>query len=317
MRLFKVKVSVALAGVFMILGTVSASATPPGDNGDIVFSRSLGAGRTQIVSMSEDGFDSVVLTSGPQTKTGPTWSPDGTMVAYTAFKSVGKGRIVILDLESGERRRVIAPRSRWSEEDPAWSPNGRRLAFVRYRYIRGQPRPPDVWAVSINGTNLTRVTRRGANTDPAWSPDGRRIAFVSEQTFGGVHVHTVNVGTGKVKQVTAGSASDAFPTWSPDGSRIAFLRSRDVFATTLGTSSTVQITHLGSRRAFEPVWSPDGKWIAFAAIAHTLRESAIWKVAVDDEEIVRLTTSTRDRFRREPDWVPEALGVPDLVGVTG
>ena len=63
----------------------------------------------------------------------PSWSPDGTRLAYVD----GKGRVCAIDMGTGADRTVAALGGLFARE-VTWSPDGRRLAF-----IAGRQRPSD------------------------------------------------------------------------------------------------------------------------------------------------------------------------------
>ena len=67
--------------------------------------------------------------------------------------------------------------TRWQFDDPSWSPSGDPVAFSANVAMSNEF---DIYAIDVNGSNLTRFDRPDANEwGPAWSPSGEQIAFVS------------------------------------------------------------------------------------------------------------------------------------------
>jgi TolB protein len=101
----------------------------------------------------------------------PTWSLDGTRIAYAAFDSA-PSQIQVYNLSTRQWRNITShPEGAY---DPAWSPDGRWIAYV----VRERGRH-DINVMRADGTESVRVTDTGANRAPAWSPDGQLLAYVT------------------------------------------------------------------------------------------------------------------------------------------
>jgi Tol biopolymer transport system component len=130
----------------------------------------------------------------------PTWSPDGTRVAFS------QGGIVVAELEGTLHRLTSAPSPGYDVE-PTWSSDGAQIAFRRFGVDTNQ----DIFAVRVSDGSVSRVTTDGAmKGDPLWQPGGSLILFERTGSDGGVYV--VDAATGDVRRV-AEAGSDA--TWAP------------------------------------------------------------------------------------------------------
>ena len=130
----------------------------------------------------------------------PTWSPDGTWVAYARGDALETGtKFNIWKVRVGSTERVEITTGQYMDWDPAWHPTQNLIAFDSDR--DGSRK---LWVVNADGTGLHRVTSERMSfveTEPAWSPDGSKLAFIGEGQYGG-EVWIVNAdGTG-LTQVT-------------------------------------------------------------------------------------------------------------------
>jgi TolB protein len=147
-----------------------------------------------------------MLTSGRGNDISPTWSPDGSAIAYVSDQA-GTPQIYIMPVNGGEPRRLTLQGN--YNTDPKWSPRGDLLAFTARIEGRFQ-----ICTVRMDGTDWRVLTRSGSNQDPAWSPDGRMIAFQSNRD--GKKLIYVMDARGET-QVPVSPVTGKAPAWSRTG----------------------------------------------------------------------------------------------------
>ena len=96
----------------------------------------------------------------------PTFSPDGSQIAYFDGHGDWGNRIRVMNADGSDVRNVTGP-DYGHVDGLAWSPDGSRLAFS----LQGG----GIWIVGVDGSGLTELIPGGVS--PAWSPDGARISF--------------------------------------------------------------------------------------------------------------------------------------------
>jgi dipeptidyl aminopeptidase/acylaminoacyl peptidase len=116
----------------------------------------------QIWLINADGSHPRRLPTGVRNARWPSWSPDGTHVAFAA-----SGAIYTVRPDGTGLRRVVAHGSA-----PSWSPDGQRIAYRAAGGIR---------LVTPDGRDVTPARGGGVGPAgaPAWSPDGRELAIAS------------------------------------------------------------------------------------------------------------------------------------------
>ena len=174
---------------------------------------------SDIYVMNTDGSNVIQLTDHPAKDRAPTWSADGTQIAFQTDRD-GDDEIYAVDAELGEQGGLLinlsnAPNA--NDVQPAWSADGSQIAFMSTQD------GTNIYVMDAAGTNKKKLTSVGNNQSPAWSPDGTKIAFWS-----GGNIWTMNAVDGSDKvQLTQGPEFKGDPSWSPDGSRIAYRRGQD------------------------------------------------------------------------------------------
>ncbi|HLF37257.1 MAG TPA: hypothetical protein VI520_04905, partial [Anaerolineales bacterium] len=141
---------------------------------------------------------------------------------------------------------------------------------------------------------------------PAWSPEGSTIAFTTDDFFGDLQIHLLDLSDGSKRQVTTGPDPAWDPSWSPDGSRIAFDSegegNYELYAVTMDGTRTERLTK-DSALDRRPDWSPDGQFIVFSSARSGSLELYVMKS--DGTEVQRLEAGAGSNF--DPAWSPDGL----------
>ncbi|MEV8533748.1 amidohydrolase family protein [Streptomyces sp. NPDC051211] len=158
----------------------AATATASGD-------RFIAEVQNILWSVPPDGSPATPLTPPDLEPCRPVFSPDGRLVAMSAYRG-GTFHIWVMRPDgSGLRRLTDGP---VDSRSPAWSPDGRTLAYCSEH--GGDPvagSPYRICTVPVHGGRVRRLTglpgqegpgQEGAweDFDPAWSPDGSRVLFI-------------------------------------------------------------------------------------------------------------------------------------------
>ena len=127
------------------------------------------------------------LTSGPGDDWNPSWSPDGSQVAFLRIAKPdatggkpNEGAVNLISTLGGQERR-LGFEARFSQL--SWSPDGRWIAAGRMaRDGETDPSASGIHVIPAAGGDsraLTTPPQPGWDMHPAFSPDGRRLAYVS------------------------------------------------------------------------------------------------------------------------------------------
>jgi len=185
-------------------------------DGRHVLVRGLSGGVGDIYSIAADGSGATNLTDDAvKFDEFPTWSPDGSRIAFHRRESQGQlWEIYVMNADgTGQQSLTRGAGGGW----PDWSPDGSKIVFTSYRDSDNE-----IYVMDTDGTNATRLTNvQGSDIWARWSPDGARIAFTSMRD-GNREIYVMNAdGSGQVN-LTLNSADDDSPVWSPDGTRLTF-----------------------------------------------------------------------------------------------
>lgn len=218
-----------------------------------------GRGSKEIYVVDSDGENATRVTSDGTIALSPSWSPDGTRIAYTSFRS-GAPLLYERNIGTGADR-LLSDRG-GINITPSYAPDGRTVAFGTT--VGGHT---EIATVGPEGLRQHTRGRGYENLSPSFAPDGRRLAFVSDR-LGQPQIYVMTLG-GEPRLVSEyGSRGySTSPDWSPAGPVIAYHtrvngRMQIVAVDADGGGARV----LTDRNTNEdPSWAPDGRHLVFAS----------------------------------------------------
>lgn len=162
-------------------GHARITATAPGGNtatadvyvvGEIVVASSRG-GKFQLYAAERANLAQLTrISADTGSATDPAFSPDGSRIAFVSTRD-GNAEIYVMNADGTEPTRLtVEPQA---DGRPAFSPDGQTVVFHSARTGGKQ----QIWAVNVDGSGLTQLTRDSISFSPAVSPDGQTIAYVS------------------------------------------------------------------------------------------------------------------------------------------
>jgi Tol biopolymer transport system component len=193
------------------------------DGRKLAFGRSQ-FGKTQIFTVNADGTGLENVSASTNSGFAPSWSPDGTKIAFIEFKHdpVFNRRIVVMKADGSDRTTLTNHVS--FTLSGTWSPDGTRIAYAFPVTISF---PGRIRTFKVDGTD-ERIIATSINEEiqnVAWSPEGSRFAYVSTRLTNSVRSYFVSIVStnGGVPSLSIPrQASGGAVAWSPDGTRIAY-----------------------------------------------------------------------------------------------
>ena len=174
--------------------------------------------------MNADGSNLTRLVQNGADNFFPTWSPDGTKIAFTSEFHDDSLGMYVMNADGSNLTRLVGNGA--DNLFPTWSPDGTKIAYFSF-----QDDSAAIYVMNVDGANPTRLTEFvyvdfDLWTLPAWSPDSTKIAYASE-TNNNADIYVINAdGTQRTRR-TESSNIDIYPVWSPDGTKIAYMSIRD------------------------------------------------------------------------------------------
>ncbi|MEP6539423.1 MAG: protein kinase [Bryobacteraceae bacterium] len=238
----------------------------------------------------------VPLTTYPFLETSPTFSPDGSQVAFVWQGPKGDNSDIYIKVV-GEDEPVRLTRDPLRDDAPAWSPDGRWIAFLRHlnRIAFLEQRPDEQSAVFVIPATGGPERRIATIYSPAgflpricWDSSSRWLVVPDKTSpYDSESLYLLSARDGEKRRLTSpvgNIVGDEDPSFSPDGQSIAFSRAitndtRDIYVIRLAdnltpTGEPVRVTFDG-RFTLSPAWTSDGRSVVYAS--GTFHNPRLWR----------------------------------------
>ena len=241
---------------------------------------------------------STPFTSLPGSEESPTFSPDGSQIAFSWKGEKTDYDIFVKLIGAGSKQLLVSN----PDENvlPAWSPDGRYIAFARVSedecglYIIPARGGTERKLASVNFGLEWQVRNL------SWSPDSKFIAFSdkdSSKDFS--RIYLLSVDSRQIQELTDGpdlNLNDFFCAISPDGKKLAFCRggetSWDIYIVPMKGGEADRLT--SDNTDIEGLsWTKDGREIVYGANRGG-SGSSLWRISADGGEPRRVDISGED-----------------------
>jgi Tol biopolymer transport system component len=245
------------------------------------------------ILLSADITDEILALPWPT----PTWSPDGTRLAFVAARETDTGdtlsTVYVVAADGGGLE--------WSyplpcsASDVLWSPAGHALLLVGYDEDVG----PSAYMLLISNQELIEIHQGAQAAD--WSPDGHEIVVSSVQP---PDVIVLEPG-GESRVIT--QIEEKFPLvvrWSPGGKHILvgtshssrLMKITALHLVSVDTGEFTTIAEYRDKYIYQPNWSPEGDRLLYTTTDLNRRRQGnilyadLWVYDLASGETQQLTT---------------------------
>ncbi len=282
----------------------------------LAFASTMHRPTSDIYLKPTNGKTITQLTTDPADDMMPSFSPDGTKIAFASNRS-GHWDVYVASVNGGPPVQVTNNPD--PELHPSWSPDGRMLAYCRFGSQSGRW---ELWLINLANPGVQHFLDYGLF--PEWCPDVARSKILyqrARQRGSRLHsIWTIDFVNGEAihptEIVSAAHAAAINPKWAPDGTRIVFVtvlepgdddlapEQSDVWIVNLNGDGRTNLTS-GRFANFQPTWGGNG-YVYF--ISSRTGVDNIWAVptarAIDLGQLAPAGTPTVRAGRPDDDGQP-------------
>lgn len=185
-----------------------------------------------IFVMNADGSAVERLTDHPADDYRPSWSHDGTRIAFTSWRQESRDSVLV-------KRRL--PRAK-----------------------------NHVYIMNADGSDQRRMFDEspGQSVGVSWASDGEAMLFARKEGKDGAVVSLASPAGFVIRPLSGAEAMHGAPVFSPDNRRVAFHadygdRSEIVVVDRWGLGREIVVAE---GKNWNPCWSPDGRWLVYTSV---------------------------------------------------
>ncbi|HEX5603579.1 MAG TPA: protein kinase [Pyrinomonadaceae bacterium] len=236
--------------------------------------------------------------------TGPSWSPDGKIIAASVLTIGGRTKVTGFSVADGSEK-DLTPDSWTFASRVEWMPDMSGLLVV----AGDSPGNAMLWFINYSDGGTRRITNDlNSYRTIALTQDGEKLATVQSQ--GLVNLWVVPEGDAKkAVRLPTGNVSNFFTStgsnvaWAPDG-RIVYVSNEggnaDVWIANTDGSNRKQLT-AGSTTDVSPVVTADGRYVVF--VSWEANKRILSRMNIDGSNPVRLASGSFPSVSPDGRWV--------------